>query len=292
MAKYKKNDYKEINELGAKYASSPLPETAAQLLEAFGPLIEMYITLLSPGRRIEVKGGLSTQTKEFLWLFKQPGELTTGNYQDYYAIIKRLPNMAKQALLTDEDLRQSLVLIFLTVAQKFDGRGGFTGYINRFFKWEVRELIFKSKEDASKYQPLYEEIIEDQPFFGYDVDFEEACTRIHHGHEIIDGTLVDTYIDLPKLSLTFISLPDPPYDTLLTQQERRVMVHILVNRKSPSAIAEDLEYSNATIVRRIWVDAIQKIRDYWHIQTDVEPPCKDSDLQERWAERTNPKETF
>lgn len=292
MARYKKNDYKETNELGAKYASNPLPETAAQLLEAFGPLIEMYITLLSPGRRIEVKGGLSTQTKEFLWLFKQPGELTTGNYQDYYAIIKRLPNMAKQALLTDEDLRQSLVLIFLTVAQKFDGRGGFTGYINRFFKWEVRELIFKSKEDASKYQPLYEEIIEDQPFFGYDVDFEEACTRIHHGHEIIDGTLVDTYIDLPKLSLTFISLPDPPYDTLLTQQERRVMVHILVNRKSPSAIAEDLEYSNATIVRRIWVDAIQKIRDYWHIQTDVEPPCKDSDLQERWAERTNPKETF
>ena len=42
------------------------------------------------------------------------------------------------------------VLIFLTIAQKFDGRGGFTGYMNKFFKYEVREFIFQAQQDAAK----------------------------------------------------------------------------------------------------------------------------------------------
>ena len=275
MARYKKNELADTNALGTEYAKSPTPELAEELLESFGPFIEKYVTLLDPDRQIgSEKIGLTKETKSFLYLFKQKNERCGSNTKDYYAIMKRLPNMAKQALLTTEDLRQSLVLIFLQLANRFNPDiGTFTGYINKFFKYEVRTLVFKSFNDAAKYQPKHHEPIEDFVFFGYDVEYEDGQARVHIGHELIGDTIVDKCIDIPKLSLSFVSTPKPPFDKLLTKQERIVMVKLLVEGKSASAAADDLDYSNATTIRNMWNSAIQKIRDHFDVQVKGAAQC-------------------
>lgn len=276
MAKYKKNELKNTNALGVKYANNPSPKLAEELLEAFGPFIEKYLTLLSPDRQVGYteRVGLTKETKSFLYLFKKANESCGSNIQDYYTIMKRLPNMAKQALLTNEDLKQSLILIFLELANRFNPDiGTFTGYINKFFKYEVRTLVFKSFNDAAKYQPKHHEPIEDFVFFGYDVEYEDGQAKIHVGHELVGDTIVDKCIDIPQLSLSFISSPKPPFDTLLTKQERIVMIKLLVECKSASAAADDLDYSNATTIRNMWDSAIQKIRTHFDVQLEGEPQC-------------------
>ena len=275
MADYKKNKLADVNALGVKYVNNPTPQDAGKLLEAFNPLIEKYLTLLSPDRNMSntAKVGLTKETRNFLYLFKQANELN-GNMRDYYTIMKRLPNMAKQSLLTNEDIRQSLIVIFLELAQKFKTNiGTFTGYINKFYGYEVRSFIFKDSKDAAKYQPKHHGPIEDFIFFGYDVDFEDGQARVHIGDELIGDTIVDKCIDIPQLSLSFISTPKAPFDKILTKQERIIMIKLLVECKSASAVADDLDYSNATTVRTMWNSAVQKIRNHFNIDITKDVLC-------------------
>ena len=267
---HKRNALSYTNALGAAYAKDPTPERAEELLSAFQGLIKNYVNLLSPTHSINPNDRLTKNTKEFLRLFASKKELQQNESMAYHKVLRRLPNMAKQSLFDDEDLEQSITEAFLRTAQNFDQAkcgddGTFTGYINKTFKYTLKPLLFHSHEDAANYQSLYPEILDDQLFFGRDVDFEEECTRIHNGYDIIDGTLVNKYIDLPSLSLSFISMPSPPFDTILTKQERRVMIKLLVDSKSASATAEELGYSNATTVRNMFESAIQKIREHFGV---------------------------
>ena len=276
MAKYKKNELQDINKLGTEYARNPTAELAEQLLEAFGPFINKYLALLSPSIQknnlTTNEMGLTKETKNFLYLFKKADELQGSGNQDYYSIMNRLPNMAKQSLLTRDDVRQSLVLIFLELAQRFNPDiGTFTGYLNKFFKYEVRTLVFQSSKDAAKYQPKHHEPIEDFVFFGYDVDYDNGQMKVHVGHALIGDTIVDKCIDIPKLSLSFVSTPQPPFDTLLTKQERIIMIKLLVEGKSASATADELDYSNAITIRNMWDSAITKIRDHFNVAYVQEP---------------------
>jgi hypothetical protein len=271
MAKYKKNDPSVVNALGAQYSQTPTPELGAQLLDAFEGFIQNYVTLLSPTRKTKVR--LTKNTREFLALLAKKEEFAQNGQKTYDKILKRLPNMAKQSLLDDEDLRQSIVLAFLTTAQKFDpakckGTGTFTGYIDKHFKYALKPLLFDSHEDASKHQPLYNEVIEEQPFFGSDVDFEGEQANVHVGHEIVDDMLVDKIIGIP------ISSPEPPFDTLLTKQERLIMIKMLVERKSPSAIAVELDYSSAVTVRDKYNSAINKLRSHYNVDIEGEAQWK------------------
>lgn len=281
MAKYKRNDLAAVNELGARYAQNPTQELGAELLDLFEGFIQSYVTLLSPTHKSKVK--LTKNTKAFLRLFAKKSDFDKNGSNTYQIVLKRLPNMAVQSLYDDDDLRNSIIVAFLNTAQNFDpakcgANGTFTGYIDTHFKWALKPLLFDSHEDAAKHQPLHEEAIEEQSFFGHDVEYEEGRIRIHNGHEIVDDTLVDMYIDLPVLSLSFVSAPVEPYDTLLTKQERIVMVKILVDDKSPSAVAAELDYSNTTVVRNIWSSAITKIRNHLHLDIEEEPPCSKSEF--------------
>jgi len=268
MSKYTKNDPAVVNALGSEYSQNPTSELGEQLLNAFEGFIQNYVTLLSPTR--QSKARLTKNTKEFLRLFSRNEDFNKNGSDQYETILKRLPNMATQSLLDDDDLEQSIVLAFLSTAQKFDpekckGTGTFTGYIDKHFKYALKPLLFDAHEDAAKRQPLYDEIIDEQPFFGCDVDFEEGQAHVHVGHEIINDILVDKIIGIPNLTYQFISCPEAPFNALLTKQERLIMVKLLVEHKSPSAIAVELDYSSATTVRAKWNNAIQKIRTHFNI---------------------------
>jgi len=271
MSKRKRNKLSATNALGAKYATDPTPEAAAELLDAFQGFIQNYVTLLSPRRNKNVKTRLTKNTREFLRLFASKAEFATNKSQAYQMVLRRLPNMAKQSLMDDDDLLQSITMAFLHVSQKFDpvkcgGGGTFTGYIDTHFKWTLKPLLFHSHEDAAKYQPLYEEVLDEQSFSGFDIEYDESGIHIHNSNEITDGSKVEVIIDLPMLTPVFISCPTPPYDTLLNKQERVVLVKHLLEDKSPSAIAAELGYSNAGKIREIYDGAIGKIRSHFEEQ--------------------------
>lgn len=265
MAKIKKNKLADTNALGARYATNPTPELALELINAFEGFLEKYVVLLSPEKESDKpqRTSLTSDTKDFLRLFASREEFKANPRMAYRTVAKRLPNMAVQSLLNTEDIRQSLTMLFLEKAQKFNPNiGGFTGYMKYHFKFAVKTWLFESHNDAAKYQPLYDEPIEEEAFFGMDIDYDDDKIRIHNGHEVSGDTIVDKYIDLPRLTPALISNPSPPFDTLWTKQERAVIVKVYVEDKSFSATADELGYSNATIVRTMHHNALDKFRAY------------------------------
>lgn len=256
----RKNKLADTNALGARYTENPTPELAEELIQAFEGFLEKYVTLLSPDRKSSV--GLTSDTKDFLRLFASKEDFKSNSSLAYQRVAARLPNRAVQSLHSDEDIRQSLIALFLEKAQKFNGTGGFTGYMKFHFKFAVKAWLFEAHRDAANYQPLYDEPLEEEAFFGYDLEIDDEKIRVLAGHDIINDTICDRYIDLPRLTPALISRPPKPFDELWSKQERAIIVKVYVEDKSFSATADELGYSNATIVRDMHDEALQRFRDY------------------------------
>jgi len=249
------NSLKEVNGIGARFSGGASTEDAEFLIKAFHNYLMKYVKLLTGGG-IEPSKYPTRDTKQFLRLFITASDLRGGDRNAAYRrVSERLPNMAKQSLMSGDDIYNELVVIFLQLAQKFDPNiGGFTGYIQHHFKYAVKTRLFQIQNDPLNYQPLYEERVEESSFSNYicenpEITSFENILRLFIGHTVEDDTIVEKYIDLPVLNKAFVSDPPAPFDQLWTKQQRAIIIKIYVEDKSFSGAAEDLGYSNTATIR-------------------------------------------
>ena len=257
------NDVKEVNEIGARYSQNPTPKDAEILIKAFHGFLMKYVKLLTPGNNTAKY--ITNETKHFLSLFIQRKQRSSAEMAAAYKeVASRLPNMVIQTQMSADDIYNELVCIFLEKAQKFKPEiGGFTGYIQYHFKYSVKSKLFELQNNALNFQPMYEETLNEDAFFGYDVDMSaDDVIRVQHGHDLIDDRLVDLYIDLPALTPKIISMPPHPFDKIWTKQERAILVKIYYEDKSFSVAADELDYSNSHTVRNLHDNAISKYREF------------------------------
>lgn len=252
-----RNDLKEVNKVGARYAKNPSSKDADFLIRAFHGFLMKYVLLLTPRPRKEYRA-ITADTRDFLRLFMSRADRSPSQLKRAYReVAERLPNMAIQTGMAPDDLYNELVVIFLERASRFNPDiGGFTGYIKYHFKYAVKTRLFELQNDPINYQPLYEEDME--------VELGEDQPRLYDGWQYSKNSITDRYLDLPVLTPRLISNPEEPFNWLWSKQERAIIVKIYYEDKSFNAAAEDLGYSNAVIVRQMHDQALQKFRDHAH----------------------------
>ena len=248
------NKLEDVNAKGVRYAISPTPELAEDLLRAFHPFLMKYVDLLVTGHKSDVRI-LTSETKEFLRLF-----MSGGNWS-YTNVLKRLPNMAVQGLMSAEDVYDDLVLIFLEMAGKFNPDiGGFTGYIKRNFKYSVKSRLFEIQKDPLNRQRMHEEEMEDIDAFSISITGEKL--EIDMGFSLHRDGIISSKFDVPRLTHTLISSPVPPFDKIWTKKERLILVKYFAEDKPITTIAKELGYCNAQTVKDMFESALSKFRKY------------------------------
>lgn len=266
------NSLEEVNKIGARFATEPENGDAELLIKAFHGYLMKYLKLLT-GSSFESGGKyLPQDTKQFLRLFITGGDMSSSQRAEAFRkAAERLPNMAKQSLMSADDIYNELVVIFLQLARKFNPNiGGFTGYIQHHFKFAVKTRLFQIQNDPLNYQPLYEGEFDahsndiDNP----EITAFENVLRLHVGYTIKDDTIVEQFVDLPILNKGFVSSPPQPFDKLWTKQQRAIIIKIYMEDRSFSAAADDLGYSNTANIRELHDRALQSYRD-WAGRKDI-----------------------
>lgn len=275
----KLNKVREVNKVGARYATTPSDADGEQLLKYFHNYLMKYVGLLTQGK---LGGdGMSRDTQRFLNLFIPRADYTyTQLTAQYRKVLQRLPNAFMQSMTAD-DVYNELVIIFFELAQKFNPEiGGFTGYIQNHMRYKVKARMFKVQQDAMNYLPMYEPSLENLDEFDEDqgknlepetIHEEEDRFRVEYDYTMEEeedeehGTLcvfTPKYIDLPKLNFGFISAPTEPFDELWDKIERTVLVYKYFADLSNSAISSRLRLGGASKVQNIHDGAIRKYREW------------------------------
>lgn len=225
-----------------------------------------YVALLTTGRIVSDNGNrfrIPRDTKTFLALFSTNGIRSSA--EEFSRAAARLPN----AFITMDanDVYNELAAIFLDLANKFDGRGGFTGYIYHRFGWAVKARMFQVQRDPLNYQPLYSDPPDDsheKEWDSYTGHYLEEKDNHFVAEELIgintQGFLVIKEIDIPKLNHAFITCPTHPFDKIWTKQQRSVIVMMFCEELSDSAISERLGLGGAANVRRLFNEAISSYK--------------------------------
>ena len=226
------NDLKEINAVGERFSKTHDPADAQLLLEAFHNYLLKYMGLLTTGK-VAAEGSLSryipADTRRFLSLFMTPGVRHT--FDEFARTADRLPNAF--LWMSADDIYNELALIFLELANKFDGRGGFVGFIQFRFAWAVKARLFQVQKD-----PLNFSMVAEQPSPTVPAapgiqreDLLPAAGRPHVAPNVLLGF---------KLTPVFITSPPPPFGEIWTAVQRAIFYHRYADEMSDTAIAEHL----------------------------------------------------
>lgn len=256
----KLNKRDEINSLGAQYALAPDEQLGAKLLSAFNPFLMKYVTLLKTGKLVSEnkksnRFRMSKDTKRFLALFSSNGIRST--HSELSQAAARLPNAFRS--MDANDVYNELVVIFLDLASKFNGTGGFTGYIHHRFGWAVKTRMIQWQRDPTNHQPLYDEVIVGSGLTDDDLEEELNHNDIinHESSAIIDW-------GLPELTPNFITQPTPPYDTIWSITQRRIIYYKYNKDYSDNEINNILKLGGIAAVRAELTDAITKFKIFFN----------------------------
>ena len=238
-------DVAETNAMAAAYAASPDPETGALLLARFNNLLLKYVALLTTGRASQGPG-VGRETRRFLALFKQGGGATAA---DLAQIAERLPNACLS--MDADDVYDELAAIFLDLARRFNpglaepGKEfGFTGYIELHFRWAVKARVFQLQRNALNYSS--DDVVD---VFGA---ADEAGGDPRDASSAVLGF---------RLTPAWINVAPPPFDVLLTAQQRRIVVYKFLFDRTDSAIASALRIAGgAAQVRGELAEALAAMR--------------------------------
>lgn len=261
------NNYKKINEIGARFAISKNPNDALKLLEAFNNYLMKYVNLLTTGKLTsEGKGNkfyLTSDTKKFVALFASNG--IRSSKQELIAAAARLPNGFIS--MDPEDIYNELALIFLELANKFNGTGGFTGFLQYRFGWAVKARLFKWQNDPINYQPLYNENLEAEdldPSSELENKIKTPSNKILVGYDLDENTaeLKPRFYDMPAITNNFITKPTVPFDIIWTKVQRAIIVLKFKEEKSDSAISKQLGLGGSANVKALYEEAIDSYRNF------------------------------
>lgn len=272
------NDVKEVNSVGARFAVSHEQRDLDFLLRAFNNYLMKYVTLLSTGRTSpegrKTNRRIHRDTRRFLALFHKAGSKASDG--ELMQVAARLPNAFIS--MDADDIYNELSVIFCDLAHKFNGTGGFTGFIQHRFAWAVKQRMFQIQRDPMNYQPLYNDDPTDEHHENtehpYELEETETGFNVRHSSEFTaseDGYVVavDQFCTLPKLTPAFISCAPEPFNVLWTRIQRAIMVGKFVREMSDSAISEWLGLGGAANVRKEFNQAIEMFRQY-NMQGDLE----------------------
>jgi hypothetical protein len=248
------NSVEEVNEVGRRFVESRDPDDAQFLLKAFHNYLLKYMGLLATGK-IAAEGTrvrhIPADTRRFLALFMSPGVRPT--FGEFARTADRLPNAC--LWMSADDIYNELALIFLELANKFDGRGGFVGFIQFRFAWAVKTRLFQIQRNPLNYQPAGSN---DPRTYSPDAttstEWRNAVADrgkkgpANRRFQAADG---DSRVLLGfKLTPTFISLPPPPFDRIWSPLQRAIVYHKYAEDMPCSAIAEKLGMSGGPAVIR------------------------------------------
>lgn len=266
--KKKYNKTKEINKIGQRFSETKDPKDAEQLLVAFNNYLLKYTNLLATGKitsegKDNNKFYISKDTKRFLSLFCKNGIRSSKDELSQAAA--RLPNAFIS--MDADDIYNELVILFLDLLNKFNGTGGFTGFIHHRFAWAVKARVFKWQNDPINYQPMYDDIIEDNNEEANDIyNFIITPTgeKAQVGYDLSEqtGELMPRVYDLPNLDHSFITQPNPPFDIIWTKEQRAIIILKFVNELSNSAISDQLGMGGAQKVRDLYEQALVAYHDF------------------------------
>lgn len=263
----KYNKTKEINEIGKRYSKTKDPSDAEKLLIAFNNYLLKYTNLLATGKIAsegkDHKFYISKDTKRFLSLFCKNG--IKSSKEELSQAAARLPNGLIS--MTADDIYNELVVLFLDLLEKFNGTGGFTGFIHHRFAWAVKARVFKWQNDPINYQPMYDDVIEDnneESHDFYDIVITPTGEKAKVGYDLSEqtGELTPRMYDLPKLNHSFITQPNKPFDVLWTKEQRAIIVLKFVNDLSNSAISDQLGLGGARNVQELFEQALVAYHDF------------------------------
>jgi hypothetical protein len=269
----KLNNLADVNKVGERYAREKNPEDLEYLLKAFNNYLMKYVALLTGNLLLDSKyHRIPRDTKLFLALFAANG--IRSSLDEFIRVATRLPNAFIN--MDANDIYNEMAVIFLDLTNKFDGRGGFTGYIHHRFGWAVKARMFQVQKDPLNYQPLFTDPPEDlsksdvydEPYF----EKTETGYKVEYGYErkvTKNGSVILRSLEynLPELNYAFISSPIEPFDKIWTKQQRSIIVMMFCEELSDSAISEKLGLGGAANVRRIFEEAIQSYRNFAAIKS-------------------------
>lgn len=262
----KLNKREEINLLGAQYAISPTPEIGEKLLAAFNPFLMKYVNLLKTGKitsegKNPNKFRLSKDTKQFLALFSSNG--IRSSYSELSKAAARLPNAFRNE--TADGVYNELAVLFLDLAQKFNGTGGFTGYIHHRFKWAVKNRMLQWQKDPTNYQPLYDEKIVDTGLTNNEIDEE-----IHDPENILhpeSSAIID--FGLPELTPNFITQPPAPFDIIWSKTQRIIIYHKFAKDMSDNAINNQFNLGGIAQVKKELNLAFENFKNFYKTEREI-----------------------
>lgn len=263
----KYNKVKEINKIGLRYSEKKDPADAEILLKSFNNFLLKYVNLLATGKvTSEGKGKkfyISKDTKRFLALFCQNG--IRSSRQELMQAAGRLPNAFIS--MTADDIYNELVVIFLELLDNFNGTGGFTGYIHHRFAWSVKARVFKWQNDPINYQPMYNDIIEEDNEESsdlYNIIITPNGEKAQVGYDLNEqtGEITPRLYDIPELTHAFITQPTKPFDVIWSKEQRAIMVLKWKNELSNSAISDQLNLGGARKVKDLYEQAIIAFKEF------------------------------
>lgn len=264
----KLNDLKKVNEVGYNFSQTKNPDDAEFLLKAFNNYIMKYVMLLSTGKTSPegaVNKRIHKDTRRFLGLFANG---VKSSEKELAAVAARLSNAF--LFMDADDIYNELALIFLELANKFDGRGGFTGFIQHRFAWSVKARMFQVQNDPMNYQSMYDDIPEDNEgvYNGmYEIIENENGFSLYLGSDMIqheegEWALVPKWFDMPTINYKFITCAPSPFDVLWTKIQRSIIVLKFVEELSNSAIADRLGLGGASAVQQEYKKALEDYKEY------------------------------
>lgn len=259
-----KNSVAIVNEVGARFATSPNQEDAKILLDYFHSYIMKYVGLLTTGKLSDHSGKISSDTKKFISLFT-PRQEGRGkfNISQMKQAAERLPNAFIN--MTTDDVYNELITIFFELAKRFNPEiGGFTGYIGHHFKFAVKQKMFQVQRDPMNFISLYNGIeSQDENLIDYSLTETNDLNESEKLHT--DIQLPIEPLDFPHLDFSFISSPPVPFDVLWSRTQRAVIVYRYFQDYSFNQISDQLGLGSAANAREFHDKAIESFRHWAQI---------------------------